>query len=109
MLLTPQHRRSSRVSRKAAAKTAQQIFDEKIANGTMTKEELESTPTRLRHFDEAEDAILGLLDEDDDDEEGSCPSTCACKYCDKKAPTYWRYNSDGEYEYRSDWSEDEPS
>ena len=21
-------------------------------------------------------------------------------------PTYWRYNSDGEYEYRSDWSED---
>ena len=58
MLLTPQHRRSSRVSRRAAAKTAQQIFDEKIANGTMTKEELENTPTCLRHFDEAEDAIL---------------------------------------------------
>jgi len=55
MLLTPQHRRSSRVSRRAAAKTA--IFDEKIANGTMTKEELERTPTCLRHFDEREFAI----------------------------------------------------
>ena len=108
MLLTPQHRRSSRVSRRAATKTAQQIFDEKIANGTMTKEELERTPTSLRHFDEAEDAILGLLDEESD-EEGSCPITCACKYCDNKDPTYWRYNSDGEYEYRSDWSEDETS
>jgi len=31
MLLTPQHRRSSRVSRRAATKTAQQIFDENIA------------------------------------------------------------------------------
>ena len=67
MLLTPQHRRSSRVSRKAAIKTAQQIFDEKIANGTMTKEELESTHTSLRHFDEAEDAILGLSDEESED------------------------------------------
>ena len=37
---------------------AQQLFNEKIANGTMTKEELENTPTCLRHFDEAEDAIL---------------------------------------------------
>ena len=37
---------------------AQQLFNEKIANGTMTKEELENTPTYLRHFDEAEDAIL---------------------------------------------------
>ena len=83
-----------------------QIFDEKIANGTMTKEELESTPTSLRHFDEVEDAILGLSDEESDDEEGSCPITCACKYCDNKDPTYWGYNSDGEYEYRSDWSED---
>jgi len=36
----------------------QQLFNEKIANGTMTKEELENTPTCLRHFDEAEDAIL---------------------------------------------------
>ena len=68
MLLTPQHRRSSRVSRRAATKTAQQIFDEKIASGTMTKEELERTPTSLRHFDEAEDAILGLLDEESDEE-----------------------------------------
>jgi len=57
MLLTPQHRRSSRVSRRALTKTPQQIFDEKIANGTMTKEELESTPTCLRHFDEREEAI----------------------------------------------------
>ncbi len=37
---------------------AQQLFNEKIANGTMTKEELENTPIYLRHFDEAEDAIL---------------------------------------------------
>ena len=57
MLLTPQHRRSSRVSRRAAVKTAQQIFDEKIASGNMTKEELESTPAGLRHFDEREEAI----------------------------------------------------
>ena len=49
---------------------AQQLFNEKIASGTMTKEELERTPTSLRHFDEAEDAILGLLDEESD-EEGS--------------------------------------
>ena len=57
MLLTPQHRRSSRVSRRALTKTAQQIFDEKIASGNMTKEELESTPTHLRHFDDDEFAI----------------------------------------------------
>ena len=57
MLLTPQHRRSSRVSRRAAAKTAQQIFDEKIASGNMTKKEVENTPTSLRHFDEREEAI----------------------------------------------------
>jgi hypothetical protein len=57
MLLTPQHRRSSRVSRRAATKTPQQIFDEKIASGNMTKEELENTPTHLRHFDEREEAI----------------------------------------------------
>jgi len=57
MLLTPQHRRSSRVSRRAATKTPQQIFDEKIASGNMTKEELESTPACLRHFDDDEFAI----------------------------------------------------
>jgi len=57
MLLTPQHRRSSRVSRRAATKTAQQIFDEKIASGNMTKEELENTPACLRYFDEREEAI----------------------------------------------------
>ncbi len=57
MLLTPQHRRSSRVSRRATTKTAQQIFDEKIASGNMTKEELENTPTHLRHFDDLEFAI----------------------------------------------------
>jgi hypothetical protein len=39
-------------------KDSQQLFNEKIANGTMTKEELENTPTCLRHFDEAEDVIL---------------------------------------------------
>ena len=45
-------------------------------------------------------------DEDDEEsDEGSCLNTCACKHCDTKDPAYWRYNSDGEYEYRSDWSE----
>ena len=36
---------------------AQQLFNEKIASGTMTKEELDNTPTCLRHFDEAEAEI----------------------------------------------------
>jgi hypothetical protein len=39
-------------------KTAQQLFNEKIANGTMSKEELLNTPKCLRNFDESEDAIL---------------------------------------------------
>ena len=111
MLLTPQHRRSARVAARMQ-KTAQQEFNERVANGTMTKEELLNAPTCFRSFDEAEDAILAQSDEESEeesDEEDSCSSTCACKYCDKKDPTYWRYNSDGEYEYRSDWSEDDAS
>ena len=43
---------------------AQQLFNEKIANGTMTKEELENTPTCLRNFDEAEAAIYAKADQD---------------------------------------------
>jgi len=57
MLLTPQHRRSSRIESRMQ-KTAQQIFNEKIANGTMSKEELLNTPKCLRNFDEAEDEII---------------------------------------------------
>jgi len=56
--------------------------------------------------DEDDEGTEGSTDEDDEEsDEGSCPNTCACKHCDTKDPTYWRYNSDGEYEYRSDWSE----
>jgi len=43
---------------------AQQLFNEKIASGTMTMEELENTPTCLRHFDEAEAAIYAKADQD---------------------------------------------
>ncbi len=58
--------------------------------------------------DEDDEGTEGSTDEDDEEsDEGSCPNTCACKHCDTKDPTYWRYNSDGEYEYRSDWSDDE--
>ena len=42
---------------------AQQLFNEKIASGTMTKEELENTPTCLRHFDELEAAIYAKADQ----------------------------------------------
>ena len=38
-------------------KSAQQVFDEKVASGNMTAEELANTPAALRHYDEAEDAI----------------------------------------------------
>ena len=65
MLLTPQHRRSSRVAARMQ-KEAQRVFNEKIANGTMSKEELLNTPKCLRNFDEEEDAIL----EKDDGEDG---------------------------------------
>ena len=68
MLLTPQHRRSSRVAARMQ-KTAQQAFDEKIANGTMTKEALLNTPKCLRNFDEAEDAILAQSDEESEEDE----------------------------------------
>lgn len=64
MLLTPQHRRSARVAAKMQ-KTPQQAFDEKIANGTMSKEELLNAPKCLRNFDEAEEAILAKDDGDD--------------------------------------------
>ena len=43
---------------------AQQLFDDKIASGTMTKEELENTPSCLRHFDELEAAIYAKADQD---------------------------------------------
>ena len=62
MLLTPQHRRSARVAARMQ-KTVQQDFNERVANGTMTKEELLNAPTCLRSFDEAEDAILAQSDE----------------------------------------------
>jgi hypothetical protein len=65
MLLTPQHRRSARLAARMQ-KTVQQAFDEKIANGTMSKEELLNTPKCLRNFDEAEDAILEKDDGKDD-------------------------------------------
>lgn len=68
MLLTPQHRRSARIESRMQ-KTAQQIFNKKIANGTMTKEELLNTPKCLRNFDEAEDAILENEDPDDEAED----------------------------------------
>ena len=61
-------RRSSRVAARMQ-KTAQQAFDEKIANGTMTKEALLNAPKCLRNFDEAEDAILAQSDEEDEDED----------------------------------------
>ena len=38
-------------------KSLQQEFDEKVASGKMTAEELANAPTALRHFDEAEQAI----------------------------------------------------
>ena len=45
----------------------QDEFDSKIADGTMTKEELENSPTQLRNFDDAEQAI-----EDEDGEIVEC-------------------------------------
>ena len=66
MLLTPQHRRSARVAARMQ-KTVQQDFNERVANGTMTKEELLNAPTCLRSFDEAEDAILAQSDEEEDE------------------------------------------
>ena len=68
MLLTPQHRRSARVAARMQ-KTAQQEFNERVANGTMTKEELLNAPTCFRSFDEAEDAILAQSDEDSEEDE----------------------------------------
>ena len=65
MLLTPQHRRSARVAAKMQ-KTAREDFNQRVANGTMSKEELLNAPKCLRNFDEAEDAIL----EKDDGEDG---------------------------------------
>ena len=65
MLLTPQHRRSARVEARMQ-KTAQQEFNERVANGTMTKEELLNAPKCWRNFDEAEDAILARSDEESD-------------------------------------------
>lgn len=67
MLLTPQHRRSARVEARMK-KTVQEEFNERVANGTMTKEELLNAPTCLRSFDEAEDAILAQSDEESEDE-----------------------------------------
>ena len=68
MLLTPQHRRSARVAARMQ-KTVQQDFNERVANGTMTKQELLNAPTCLRSFDEAEDAILAQSDEESEEEE----------------------------------------
>jgi len=47
----------SRARASNSPKSAQQEFDEKVASGKMTAEELANAPTALRHFDEAEDAI----------------------------------------------------
>ena len=68
MLLTPQHRRSARIAARMQ-KTAQQEFNERVANGTMTKEELLNAPTCFRSFDEAEDAILAQSDEESEEED----------------------------------------
>ena len=73
MLLTPQHRRSARVAARMQ-KTAQQEFNERVANGTMTKEELLNAPTCFRSFDEAEDAILAQSDEESEEETNTVPS-----------------------------------
>ena len=47
----------SRARASNSPKSEQQEFDEKVASGKMTAEELANAPTALRHFDEAEDAI----------------------------------------------------
>ena len=44
-------------------------------------------------------------DDTDTDDEESCIDTCACKYCDKKDPTNYGYNSEGRYVYLSDEEE----
>jgi hypothetical protein len=83
MLLAPQHRRSARIEARMQ-KTVQEEFNERVANGTMTKEELLNAPTCLRSFDEAEDAILAqdntswcgkLQNDDSEDDEFDNEST----------------------------------
>jgi len=51
-----------------------------------------------------------IVSEEDTDDEGSCPPTCACAYCDTKDPTNWGYNKKGQYVYMSsddDFEQDE--
>lgn len=57
------------------------------------------TPKRKRKA-----TVKKVVDAPDDksDDEGSCPSTCACKHCDKNDPDHWGYNEKGEYVYMSD-------
>ncbi len=50
------------------------------------------------------------IEDEYSDDEGSCPSTCACKYCDTKDPVNWGYNKKGQYVYMSsddDFEQDE--
>ena len=86
MLLTPQHRRSARVAARMQ-KTAQQEFNERVANGTMTKEELLNAPTCFRSFDEAEDAILAQSDEDSEEEDEDEPTRKVRLFLDGRVVT----------------------
>ena len=86
MLLTPQHRRSSRVAARTRM-TAQQEFNVRVANGTMTKEELLNAPTCFRSFDEAEDAILAQSDEDSEEEDEDEPTRKVRLFLDGRVVT----------------------
>ena len=86
MLLTPQHRRSARVAARMRM-TAQQEFNVRVANGTMTKEELLNAPTCFRSFDEAEDAILAQSDEESEEEDEDEPTRKVRLFLDGRVVT----------------------
>ena len=64
-------------------------------------EELGNCQEEWDDDESSDDEDEWLASEDDSDDEGDCPSTCACSYCDTKDPTNWGYNKKGEYVYMS--------
>ena len=64
-------------------------------------EELRDCEEEWDDDESSDDEDEWLASEDDSDDEGDCPSTCACSYCDTKDPTNWGYNKKGQYVYMS--------
>ena len=84
--------------------------EEKMSKVNMVKKKEKKKKKKNNKKNKKNKKKKNNIEDEYSDDEGSCPSTCACKYCDTKDPVNWGYNKKGQYVYMSsddDFEQDE--